>query len=30
VAMMHGSRINGMEVDAVYGLPTWRDIWISQ
>ena len=30
VAMMHGSRINGMEVDSVYGLLTWKDVWISQ
>jgi len=29
VAMMHGSKIMGMENDNVFGMPTWKEIWIS-
>ncbi|MBA2716423.1 MAG: hypothetical protein H0U51_05105 [Propionibacteriales bacterium] len=30
VAMMRGSKVNGMEDDAVFGMPTWKDMWLSQ
>jgi peptide/nickel transport system substrate-binding protein len=30
VAMMHGSKIEGMHNDNTYGMPTWRDIWVKQ
>ena len=30
VAMMHGSKVNGMEVDNTFGMPTWKDIWLTQ
>jgi peptide/nickel transport system substrate-binding protein len=30
VAMAHGSAINGMNVDNVFGMPTWKDMWIKQ
>ena len=29
-AMIHGSAINGMFNDDVFGMPTWKDIWVSQ
>ena len=29
VDMMHGSKINGMHNDNTYGMPTWKDIWVS-
>jgi len=28
VAMMRGSNIQGMNDDAVFGMPTWKDIWV--
>jgi hypothetical protein len=28
--MIHGSRIGGMNVDALPGMPTWKDIYVSQ
>ncbi len=28
-AMMHGSKIQGMNNDSTFGYPTWKDIWIS-
>ncbi len=30
VAMMHGSKIAGMLDDAVFGMPTWKDIYVTQ
>lgn len=30
VAMMRGSKVNNMEVDTVSGMPTWKDMWLSQ
>ncbi len=30
VAMLHGSRIGGMNTDQVYGMPTWKDIHVLQ
>jgi peptide/nickel transport system substrate-binding protein len=30
VAMMHGSKINGHYVDNTIGMPTWKNIWVSQ
>ncbi len=30
VAMMHGSKVNNMEDDNVFGQPTWKDVWLSQ
>ncbi len=30
VAAMHGSNINNMEVDSTTGMPTWKDIWLTQ
>lgn len=29
-AMMHGSNVNGFEDDTVFGMPTWKDIWLTQ
>ncbi|MBA3232384.1 MAG: hypothetical protein H0T17_00310 [Propionibacteriales bacterium] len=30
VAMLHGSRIGGMNIDEVYGMPTWKDIYVGR
>jgi peptide/nickel transport system substrate-binding protein len=30
VAMLHGSSIGGLNNDDVYGMPTWKDIYIAQ
>ncbi len=30
VAMMRGSKVNNMEVDTLSGMPTWKDMWLSQ
>ena len=30
VAMMHGSKIGGMEVDTTTGMPTWKDMYVIQ
>ena len=30
VAMAHGSRIQGMNDDNTLGMPTWKDMWVSQ
>lgn len=30
VAMAHGSDINGHHVDNTLGMPTWKEIWVSQ
>ena len=30
VAMLHGSKIGGMNADSVYGMPTWKDIFVVQ
>ncbi len=30
VAMMRGSQVNNMEVDTTSGMPTWKDMWLSQ
>ncbi len=29
VAQTHGSAINGHNIDATFGMPTWKDIWVS-
>ena len=29
VDMMHGSKVQGMNNDNTYGMPTWKDIWVS-
>lgn len=29
-AMMRGSNVNGFENDSVFGMPTWKDIWLTQ
>ena len=28
VAQAHGSQINGHNIDAVFGMPTWKDVWV--
>ena len=28
VQMLHGSRIGGMNDDPVFGMPTWKDIYV--
>jgi len=28
-AMLRGSSVNGFEDDTVFGMPTWKDIWLS-
>ncbi len=28
-AMMRGSRVNGFHNDGTFGMPTWKDMWIS-
>ena len=28
VAQAHGSKIEGHHVDATFGMPTWKDIWV--
>lgn len=30
VAQMHGSKINGHNIDNTIGMPTWKNIWVSQ
>jgi peptide/nickel transport system substrate-binding protein len=30
VVMARGSKINGFNNDATYGMPTWKDIWVAQ
>jgi peptide/nickel transport system substrate-binding protein len=30
IAQAHGSKINGDNDDNTFGMPTWKDIWISQ
>jgi len=30
VAMAHGSKIEGFEVDTAAGMPTWKGIWVEQ
>jgi peptide/nickel transport system substrate-binding protein len=30
VVMAHGSKIMGMDDDTTVGMPTWKDIWVSQ
>lgn len=30
VVMAHGSKIMGMNDDTAFGLPTWKDMWVSQ
>ena len=30
VAMAHGSAIEGMNNDNVFGMPTWKNIWVQQ
>jgi peptide/nickel transport system substrate-binding protein len=30
VAMLHGSKVMNMENDSVFGMPTWKDIWLQQ
>jgi len=27
---MHGSKIGGMENDTVFGMPTWKQMWVMQ
>ncbi|MGA9344000.1 MAG: ABC transporter substrate-binding protein [Nocardioidaceae bacterium] len=29
VAFMHGSKLNNVEDDNVFAMPTWKDIWVS-
>ncbi len=29
-AMMRGSKINGFQDDTVFGMPTWKDIWLTK
>lgn len=29
VAQAHGSKINGHDIDNTFGMPTWKDIWVS-
>jgi len=29
-AMLHGSRIGGINADSVYSMPTWKDIFVRQ
>jgi peptide/nickel transport system substrate-binding protein len=29
-AMMRGSNVNGFLNDSVFGMPTWKDIWLTQ
>jgi peptide/nickel transport system substrate-binding protein len=29
-AMMRGSNVNNFENDSVFGMPTWKDIWLTQ
>ena len=29
VAQAHGSKINGHNIDATFGMPTWKNIWVS-
>jgi peptide/nickel transport system substrate-binding protein len=28
VGMMRGSRVQGLAVDTVSGMPTWKDLWL--
>ncbi len=28
MAMLHGSKIAGMNADQVYGVPTWKDVYM--
>lgn len=30
VAMPHGSKVMGMNNDNVFGMPTWKDMWVAQ
>ena len=30
IAMAHGSKIQGMNDDNTLGMPTWKDMWVSQ
>ncbi len=30
MALAHGSKIGGMNVDSVWGTPTWKDIFVVQ
>jgi len=29
-AMLHGSKIGGMNIDAIYGMPTWKDLYVDR
>jgi peptide/nickel transport system substrate-binding protein len=30
IAQAHGSRLQGVNNDNTLGMPTWKDMWISQ